>query len=155
MTRPLVSAARLGMSRARARSSSAAAAAVATAAWLARRPLLALLGTEYSGLDREMLLEAVSRPVNWRGSSGRYYALSPVALDRFSFAVNASGALQFLAGRQQEIGPRYESGEALLRRRIEFQFFADVGIDRQCAAARLDDVRCAVNHIAGAWHGES
>lgn len=36
-------------------------------------------------LDRAMLLEAASRPVNWRGRSGRFYALSPVALDRFTF----------------------------------------------------------------------
>lgn len=36
-------------------------------------------------LDR-MLLQAGTRPVNWRGRSGRYYALEPLRLEDFSFS---------------------------------------------------------------------
>ena len=35
--------------------------------------------------DRDMLAEGVARPVNWRGRSGRYYALAPERLEDFSF----------------------------------------------------------------------
>ncbi|MDB5539894.1 MAG: hypothetical protein JWQ89_1621 [Devosia sp.] len=35
-------------------------------------------------LDRT-LLQAAPRPVNWRGRSGRYYALEPLRFEDFSF----------------------------------------------------------------------
>lgn len=35
-------------------------------------------------LDRELLQNASSRPVNWRGRSGRFYALSSESIDRFA-----------------------------------------------------------------------
>ena len=37
-------------------------------------------------LDRELLQSAPSRPVNWRGRSGRFYALSSESIDRFALA---------------------------------------------------------------------
>lgn len=35
-------------------------------------------------LDRTLLQHATMHPVNWRGRSGRYYALEPLRLDDFS-----------------------------------------------------------------------
>ena len=35
-------------------------------------------------LDRELLQQALNRPVNWRGRSGRFYALSPERLADFA-----------------------------------------------------------------------
>jgi hypothetical protein len=37
-------------------------------------------------LDRTLLQHAAAHPVNWRGRSGRYYALAPERLEDFSFA---------------------------------------------------------------------
>ena len=37
-------------------------------------------------LDRTLLQHATMHPVNWRGRSGRYYALEPLRLDDFSFS---------------------------------------------------------------------
>ncbi|MGN6490175.1 MAG: hypothetical protein ACTHLT_20440 [Devosia sp.] len=36
--------------------------------------------------DRDVMAEGMARPVNWRGRSGRFYALAPERLDAFSFA---------------------------------------------------------------------
>ena len=36
-------------------------------------------------LDRTLLETASQHPVNWRGGSGRFYALEPLALDAFTF----------------------------------------------------------------------
>jgi hypothetical protein len=36
-------------------------------------------------LDRTLLETASQHPVNWRGRSGRFYALEPLALDAFTF----------------------------------------------------------------------
>lgn len=36
-------------------------------------------------LDRTLLQHATVHPVNWRGRSGRFYALEPLRLDDFSF----------------------------------------------------------------------
>jgi hypothetical protein len=35
--------------------------------------------------DRDVMAEGMARPVNWRGRSGRYYALAPERLHDFSF----------------------------------------------------------------------
>lgn len=40
-------------------------------------------------LDRHLLDTAHRHPVNWRGRSGRFYALMPEPLERFSFRRNA------------------------------------------------------------------
>ena len=37
-------------------------------------------------LDRTILQNAGQHPVNWRGRSGRFYALEPLRLQDFSFA---------------------------------------------------------------------
>jgi len=37
-------------------------------------------------LDRTLLQHATVHPVNWRGRSGRYYALEPLRLEDFSFS---------------------------------------------------------------------
>ncbi|MDC9826440.1 hypothetical protein PRN20_22110 [Devosia sp. ZB163] len=37
-------------------------------------------------LDRTLLQHAMAHPVNWRGRSGRYYALEPLRLEDFRFA---------------------------------------------------------------------
>lgn len=37
-------------------------------------------------LDRTLLQHATAHPVNWRGRSGRYYALEARRLDDFSFS---------------------------------------------------------------------
>lgn len=37
-------------------------------------------------LDRTLLLHATAHPVNWRGRSGRYYALEPLRLEDFRFS---------------------------------------------------------------------
>ena len=39
-------------------------------------------------LDRRMSQPSFSRPVNWRGRSGRYYALTPVPLADFTLEGN-------------------------------------------------------------------
>ena len=36
-------------------------------------------------LDRMLLRNATAHPVNWRGRSGRFYALEPLRLEDFSF----------------------------------------------------------------------
>lgn len=36
-------------------------------------------------LDRTLLQNATAHPVNWRGRSGRFYALEPLRFDDFSF----------------------------------------------------------------------
>ena len=36
-------------------------------------------------LDRTLLQHATAHPVNWRGRSGRFYALEPLRLEDFSF----------------------------------------------------------------------
>ncbi len=36
--------------------------------------------------DRDVMPEGMARPVNWRGRSGRYYALAPRRLEDFSFS---------------------------------------------------------------------
>jgi len=36
-------------------------------------------------LDRTLLQHATAHPVNWRGRSGRYYALEPLRLEDFCF----------------------------------------------------------------------
>lgn len=36
-------------------------------------------------LDRMLLRNATARPVNWRGRSGRFYALEPLRFEDFSF----------------------------------------------------------------------
>jgi len=35
--------------------------------------------------DRDVMVEGMARPVNWRGRSGRYYALAPARLGDFAF----------------------------------------------------------------------
>lgn len=35
--------------------------------------------------EREMLARGQARPVNWRGRSGRFYALAPERIEDFSF----------------------------------------------------------------------
>jgi hypothetical protein len=35
--------------------------------------------------DRDVMAQGMARPVNWRGRSGRYYALAPERLEDFSF----------------------------------------------------------------------
>ena len=35
--------------------------------------------------DRDVMGNGMARPVNWRGRSGRYYALAPERLEDFSF----------------------------------------------------------------------
>lgn len=37
-------------------------------------------------LDRTLLSSANPHPVNWRGRSGRFYALAPLRLEDFSFS---------------------------------------------------------------------
>ena len=39
-------------------------------------------------LDKTLSQRGFSRPVNWRGRSGRYYALSPERLDDFMLRAN-------------------------------------------------------------------
>ena len=39
--------------------------------------------------DRSLVSSGVARPVNWRGRSGRFYALEPLSLAEFSFAGDA------------------------------------------------------------------
>ena len=36
--------------------------------------------------DRDVMAEGMARPVNWRGRSGRYYALAPRRLEDFCFS---------------------------------------------------------------------
>ena len=59
-------------------------------------------------LDKTLSQQGFSRPVNWRGRSGRYYALSPERLDDFMLRGNelyliARGTLVLWAGSAQDI----------------------------------------------------
>jgi hypothetical protein len=59
-------------------------------------------------LDRRVLLPAFSRPVNWRGRSGRYYALAPERLEDFSLRTGelyliARGTLVLWAGSGEDV----------------------------------------------------
>lgn len=59
-------------------------------------------------LDRRLSQPLYSRPVNWRGRSGRYYALSPERLEDFSLRGNelylvARGSLVLWAGSSADV----------------------------------------------------
>jgi hypothetical protein len=59
-------------------------------------------------LDKTLSQRGFSRPVNWRGRSGRYYALSPERLDDFMLRSNelyliARGTLVLWAGSAEDI----------------------------------------------------
>src|SRR5262245_46466557 len=59
-------------------------------------------------LDKRLSQPSFSRPVNWRGRSGRYYALSPVRLDDFMLEGSelyliARGTLVLWAGSSEDI----------------------------------------------------
>lgn len=59
-------------------------------------------------LDKRLSLPSFSRPVNWRGRSGRYYALSPERLEDFLLRGNelyliARGTLVLWAGSASDV----------------------------------------------------
>jgi hypothetical protein len=59
-------------------------------------------------LDRRLALPSFSRPVNWRGRSGRFYALSPEPLEHFSLRTGelyliARGTLVLWAGSSDDV----------------------------------------------------
>ena len=59
-------------------------------------------------LDKRLSQPSFSRPVNWRGRSGRFYALSPERLDDFSLRNNelyliARGSLVLWAGSSADV----------------------------------------------------
>lgn len=59
-------------------------------------------------LDKRLSQPAFSRPVNWRGRSGRYYALSPERLETFTLNGNdlyliARGSLVLWAGSSDDV----------------------------------------------------
>jgi hypothetical protein len=59
-------------------------------------------------LDKALLQQGFSRPVNWRGRSGRFYALTPERLDDFMLEGNelyliARGTLVLWVGSSDDI----------------------------------------------------
>lgn len=65
-------------------------------------------------LDSRLTQIALARPVNWRGRSGRYYALLPVPLSNFSLRTNelyliARGSLVLWAGSGEDVVADAES----------------------------------------------
>lgn len=59
-------------------------------------------------LDKRLSQPSFSRPVNWRGRSGRFYALSPERLEDFSLRDNelyliARGSLVLWAGSSEDV----------------------------------------------------
>lgn len=59
-------------------------------------------------LKSQVTQTAIPRPVNWRGRSGRFYALSPVRLDKFTLQSNelyliARGSLVLWAGSGEDV----------------------------------------------------
>jgi hypothetical protein len=59
-------------------------------------------------LDKRLSQPAFSRPVNWRGRSGRFYALTPERLDTFTLRNNdlyliARGTLVLWAGSSEDV----------------------------------------------------
>lgn len=59
-------------------------------------------------LDKRLSQPSFSRPVNWRGRSGRFYALSPERLDSFSLRNDelyliARGSFVLWAGSSSEV----------------------------------------------------
>jgi hypothetical protein len=59
-------------------------------------------------LDKTVSRQGFSRPVNWRGRSGKFYALSPERLDDFMLLGNelyliARGTLVLWAGSSEDI----------------------------------------------------
>ena len=59
-------------------------------------------------LDKRLSLPSFSRPVNWRGRSGRYYALTPERLEDFVLRNNelyliARGNLVLWAGSSADV----------------------------------------------------
>lgn len=87
-------------------------------------------------LDRRLSQPSFSRPVNWRGRSGRYYALRPVRLEDFILEGNelyliARGSLVLWAGSSEDV-----IGDAQSRSRFRLAltcadraFHVDAGVD--------------------------
>lgn len=65
-------------------------------------------------LDKRLTQAALLRPVNWRGRSGRYYALTPERLEDFTLETDelyliARGSLVLWAGSSADIIAEAES----------------------------------------------
>ena len=96
-------------------------------------------------LDKRLTQAALLRPVNWRGRSGRYYALTPERLEDFTLETDelyliARGSLVLWAGSSADIIAEAES-------RARFRLAMDCA-DR---VYRLDDAGTEGERLALVW----
>jgi hypothetical protein len=87
-------------------------------------------------LDKRLSQPSFSRPVNWRGRSGRFYALSPERLDDFSLKDDelyliARGSFVLWAGSSTDVisDPQSRSRFRLALATADRVFHVDSGAD--------------------------